>query len=66
MEQGKRVQEFELTWVVYDPADPLGALLALFTLSPIFLVVVYLTVVASQRDLDSIAMLVGQVRGHGL
>ncbi|KAE9344247.1 hypothetical protein PR003_g8563 [Phytophthora rubi] len=59
--EAKRVQEFELTWVVYDPTDPLGAMLALFTLSPIFLVIVYLTVVASQRDLDSISMLVGQL-----
>ena len=34
MKEVSRVQEFELTWVVYDPTDPLGALLALFTLSP--------------------------------
>ncbi|RMX64951.1 hypothetical protein DD238_005820 [Peronospora effusa] len=31
----KRMQEFELTWVVYDPTDPLGAMLALFALSPL-------------------------------
>ncbi|KAL4115218.1 hypothetical protein PRIC2_013384 [Phytophthora ramorum] len=61
MDAVKRVQEFELTWVVYDPTDPLGAVLALFTLSPIFLVITYLTIVASQRDLDSISMLVGQL-----
>lgn len=29
------LKEFELTWVVYDPQDPLGALMALFTLSPV-------------------------------
>lgn len=29
------LKEFELTWVVYDPNDPLGALMALFTLSPV-------------------------------
>lgn len=29
------LKEFELTWVVYDPRDPLGAILALFTLSPV-------------------------------
>ncbi|KAG1708584.1 hypothetical protein DVH05_022212 [Phytophthora capsici] len=57
----KTVQEFELTWVVYDPTDPFGAMLALFTLSPIFLMIVYLSVIASQRDLDSIAMLIGQL-----
>ncbi|OWZ24348.1 Dolichyldiphosphatase [Phytophthora megakarya] len=61
MDAVKTVQEFELTWVVYDPMDPFGAVLALCTLSPIFLVIVYLTVVASQRDLDSISMLVGQL-----
>ncbi|POM71734.1 Dolichyldiphosphatase [Phytophthora palmivora] len=61
MEVAKTVQEFELTWVVYDPKDPFGAVMALCTLSPIFLVIVYLTVVISQRDLDSISMLVGQL-----
>ncbi|KAG2760596.1 hypothetical protein PC129_g4238 [Phytophthora cactorum] len=61
MEAINSVQEFELTWVVYDPKDPFGAILAICTLSPIFLVIVYLTVVASQRDLDSISMLVGQL-----
>jgi hypothetical protein len=30
------VKDFELTWVVYDPADPLGAALALITLSPVY------------------------------
>ena len=34
MKEVKGIQAFELTWVVYDPTDPLGALLALFTLSP--------------------------------
>ncbi|CAI5728594.1 unnamed protein product [Hyaloperonospora brassicae] len=63
MQEVSRVQEFELTWVVYDPTDPLGALLALFTLSPIFLMIAYVTVVASQRDLDSISMLAGQLVG---
>lgn len=29
------LKEFELTWVVYDSADPLGAIMALFTLSPV-------------------------------
>ncbi|CEG46156.1 dolichyldiphosphatase 1 [Plasmopara halstedii] len=61
MELARTVQEFELTWVVYDPKDPFGAMLALCTLSPIFLIVVYLTVVVSQRDLDSISMLIGQL-----
>ncbi|KAF1793049.1 hypothetical protein JG687_00010923 [Phytophthora cactorum] len=69
MEAINSVQEFELTWVVYDPKDPFGAILAICTLSPMissigpfsFLVIVYLTVVASQRDLDSISMLVGQL-----
>lgn len=32
------LREFELTWVVYDAADPLGPVLALFTLSPVCVV----------------------------
>jgi hypothetical protein len=33
---GETLKEFELTWVVYDPKDPFGALLALCTLSPVY------------------------------
>ncbi|TDH66439.1 hypothetical protein CCR75_009163 [Bremia lactucae] len=61
MELAKTVQEFELTWVVYDPMDPFGALLALCTLFPIFLMIVYFTAITLRRDLDSISMLIGQL-----
>lgn len=55
------LKEFELTWVVYDPNDPFGALLALCTLSPVFIMVMFATLVVFQRDLDAIVMLVGQL-----
>ncbi|KAJ0395847.1 hypothetical protein P43SY_002264 [Pythium insidiosum] len=55
------VQPFELTWVEYDAQDPLGAVLALVTLSPVFIMVMYATLVVFQRDLDAMALLVGQL-----
>ncbi|TMW56954.1 hypothetical protein Poli38472_002879 [Pythium oligandrum] len=59
-------KEFELTWVVYDPSDPFGAILALCTLSPVFIMVMYATLVVFQRDLDAIALLVGQLLNEAL
>ncbi|KAF4324060.1 hypothetical protein BBO99_00002336 [Phytophthora kernoviae] len=61
MDVKQELQAFELTWVVYDPTDPLGVILALFTLSPIFIMIMYATLVASQRDLDTISMFTGQM-----
>ncbi|KAG7397886.1 Dolichyldiphosphatase 1 [Phytophthora boehmeriae] len=61
MEEQQEQQAFELTWVVYDPTDPWGIILALFTLSPIFIMIMYATLVTSQRDLDTISMLTGQM-----
>ncbi|RLN58633.1 hypothetical protein BBJ28_00010407 [Nothophytophthora sp. Chile5] len=55
------LQAFEPTWVVYDPADPLGIVLALITLSPVYVMVMYVTLVGFQRDLDSISALLGQL-----
>ncbi|RLN10545.1 hypothetical protein BBJ28_00000578 [Nothophytophthora sp. Chile5] len=55
------LQAFEPTWVVYDPTDPLGVVLALITLSPVYVTVMYVTLVGFQRDLDSISALLGQL-----
>ncbi|DAZ99359.1 TPA: hypothetical protein N0F65_005210 [Lagenidium giganteum] len=58
--------EFEWTWVVYDPRDPLGQIFALFTLSPVFIMVMYATLVVFQRDMDIIFMLIGQLANEVL
>ncbi|GLE01995.1 hypothetical protein PINS_up010833 [Pythium insidiosum] len=55
------LQPFEPTWVEYDAQDPFGAVLALVTLSPVFIMVMYATLVVFQRDLDAMALLVGQL-----
>lgn len=34
--KGKALKAFELTWVVYDPTDRFGVIMALFTLSPVY------------------------------
>jgi hypothetical protein len=34
--KGKVLKAFELTWVMYDPTDRFGVLMALFTLSPVY------------------------------
>ncbi|CAK4079238.1 unnamed protein product [Aphanomyces euteiches] len=52
---------FSLTWVMYDAADPLGQLLALVTLSPVFIMVMYATLILFQRDLHIIFMVLGQL-----
>ncbi|RHY40707.1 hypothetical protein DYB38_005377 [Aphanomyces astaci] len=52
---------FSLTWVMYDVDDPLGQLLALVTLSPVFIMVMYATLLVFQRDLHIAFLLLGQV-----
>ncbi|KAL4086616.1 hypothetical protein PRIC1_013678 [Phytophthora ramorum] len=59
--KGKALKAFELTWVMYDPTDRFGLIMALFTLSPVFVTLMHVTLVTSQRDLDSISMFFGQV-----
>ncbi|CCI45790.1 unnamed protein product [Albugo candida] len=60
------LKNFELTWVVYDDSDPYGFCLALFTLTPIFVMVMYGTVLAFQRDLDTLFMVTGQLMNEAL
>ncbi|KAL3659525.1 hypothetical protein V7S43_015514 [Phytophthora oleae] len=59
--KGKTLKAFELTWVMYNPTDRLGVILALFTLSPVFVTLMHVTLVVFQRDLDSISMFIGQI-----
>ncbi|EGZ21725.1 hypothetical protein PHYSODRAFT_313791 [Phytophthora sojae] len=59
--KGKALKAFELTWVVYDPTDRFGVIMALFTLSPVFVTLMHVTLVIFQRDLDSVSMFLGQV-----
>ncbi|ETW01234.1 hypothetical protein H310_06820 [Aphanomyces invadans] len=51
---------FSLTWVMYDVDDPFGQLLALVTLSPVFIMVMYATLLVFQRDLHIAFLLLGQ------
>ncbi|ETM47157.1 hypothetical protein L914_08062 [Phytophthora nicotianae] len=59
--KGKALKAFELTWVMYDPTDRFGVIMALFTLSPVFVTLMHVTLVTCQRDLDSVSMFLGQV-----
>ncbi|RLN46050.1 hypothetical protein BBJ29_003382 [Phytophthora kernoviae] len=62
----KILKAFELTWVMYDPTDRFGVIMALFTLSPVFVTLMHVTLVAFQRDLDSVSMFLGQVTSEVL
>ncbi|KAF4324059.1 hypothetical protein BBO99_00002335 [Phytophthora kernoviae] len=62
----KTLKAFELTWVMYDPTDRFGVIMALFTLSPVFVTLMHVTLVAFQRDLDSMSMFLGQVTSEVL
>ncbi|SPO27965.1 related to CAX4 - required for full levels of dolichol-linked oligosaccharides [Ustilago trichophora] len=55
-----------LTHVQYDPEDPLAKLLALVTLSPIFLLCSYVTIILLRRELTFINALIGQLACEGL
>ena len=52
---------FALTYVTYDDEDPFGWLLALITLSPIFIMVMYATLIVFRRDMHTLALLAGQL-----
>ena len=52
-----------LTHVVYTQGDPVGLLLSIITLSPIYIVVMYATLVAFRRDIDTFLALLGQLVG---
>ena len=53
---------FDFTSVAYRRDDPFGELLALFSLAPVFAMVAYATAIAARRDLQTLILLIGQVR----
>ena len=56
------LKPFSLTYVVYDKDDKyLGFLLALFTLLPVFLIVMYVTLILARRNLHTIYVLTLQL-----
>ena len=57
------MQAFSFTYVVYKKGDNIGMLLALFTLSPVFIVVMYATLIVFRRDLETILSFIGQLLG---
>jgi dolichyldiphosphatase len=57
---------FSYTHVVYVEGDRLGWALSGAALLPIFIVVAYATLIASRRDLATVAMLIGQLANEGL
>ena len=62
LEANKALKPFSLTYVVYDKDDKyLGFLLALFTLLPIFLMVMYVTLVLARRNLHTVYVLALQL-----
>jgi dolichyldiphosphatase len=54
------LRPFSLTYVVYGRDDTVGYALAALTLTPIFLVVAYVTLALSRRDLTTLVLGVGQ------
>ncbi|KAJ3073097.1 Dolichyldiphosphatase 1 [Podochytrium sp. JEL0797] len=57
---------FSLTFFEYEKDDPLGKLLALFSLTPVFLMVSYATLIVSRRDIYIAVICVGQLIGEVL
>ncbi|KAN0061880.1 hypothetical protein ACQY0O_005874 [Thecaphora frezii] len=60
-----RYTSLALTHVRYDPDDPLSKLLSLATLSPIFLLCSYITIILYRRELTFINALLGQLSCEG-
>jgi hypothetical protein len=55
-----------LTHVQYDGRDPLARVLALVTLSPIFLLCAYTTIILYRRELTFVNALLGQLLCEGI
>lgn len=52
---------FDATYVLYNKEDPVGAVLALASLAPQCLLIVYTTMIFSRREIETVMMLAGQV-----
>ena len=55
------LKSFALTHILYDPSHPLSIPLTLFSLTPIFIFVSYLTLVLFTRRLGVVMLAVGQI-----
>lgn len=54
-------QTFSLTWVEYEDDDPLGFMWALITLSPVFIMVFYASILVIHRDFHTLFLTLGQL-----
>jgi dolichyldiphosphatase len=52
---------FSLTFVRYEENDLIGKLLALVTLSPVFIMVMYATILMIRRDIQTALITLGQL-----
>mmetsp|Transcript_10484 Transcript_10484/g.16811 ORF Transcript_10484/g.16811 Transcript_10484/m.16811 type:complete len:216 (-) Transcript_10484:91-738(-) len=59
-------KDFSLTHVVYDDELLSQKILALVTLSPIFIIVAYVALLYSRRQIHTLFMLIGQLVNEGL
>ncbi len=57
------LESFELTHVRYEKGDNFGFLLALISLTPVFLVIMYLTLIVFRRDVPTLFAFIGQIFG---
>jgi hypothetical protein len=64
--RGPMKKPFSLTYVTYDEGDTVGFLAAGITLAPIFIMVMYASLILFRREFHTIAMLLGQVRIYPL
>lgn len=62
----QRYAALGLTHVQYDPEDSFAKLLAIVTLSPIFLLCSYATIIIYRRELTFLNALIGQLGNEGL
>ncbi|CAG8556435.1 10294_t:CDS:2 [Acaulospora morrowiae] len=67
MHQEPPLVSFALTHVEFDPTDPLAFLFAFITLSPLALVVSYVTIILARREMVTINMFLEKLgKGYGM
>lgn len=59
-------KSFGLTHVEYDATNPINKLLALFSLSPVFIMVMFATLIIFRRDFQTIFSVIGQLLCIGI
>ena len=55
------IKSFGLTHVQYDTNDSYGSILALFSLTPIFIIIMFTTLIVFRRDFQTIFSVIGQM-----